>query len=288
MRDLYSEITTRIIAKMETGTLPWVKGWNAGTAVPMNAISNRQYSGINVLLFWLSADKGFARPRYVTFKQALEAGGNVRKGEHGELVIYFKQLNVEDKETGEERTIPMLRGYTVFNVDQCDNLPDKIKFGPGAGLVNPDARETLADGFIHLTGADFREGAGVPCYVPSKDFITVPTFADFHSRPEYYAAAFHELVHWTGHKSRLDRDLKGRFDRQAYAAEELIAELGAAFLCAEFGFDNAHDNQAAYLAGWLELLKSDKRAIFTAASKAQKAADYLRGLAIAEPMAIAA
>jgi antirestriction protein ArdC len=280
--DLYQTITDRLIAKLEAGTAPWVKGWNAGTAVPMNAVSNRPYSGINVLLFWLSADKGYSRPRYLTYKQAQECGGNVRKGEHGTQIVFFKQLEVEDKATGEEKTIPMLRSYTVFNVDQCDGLPDRIKFGTSAGEANPDTREELADAFIKATGADFREGAGKPCYVPSRDFITVPAWSDFHSMPEYYAAAFHELVHWTGHKSRLDRDLKGRFDKHAYAAEELVAELGAAFLCAEFGFDNAHDNQAAYLANWLELLKSDKRAIFTAASKAQKAADYMRGLAIAD------
>lgn len=207
MRDLYAEITTRIITKLEAGTLPWIKGWNAGTAVPMNAVSNRPYSGINVLLFWLSADKGYARPRYVTFKQAIEAGGNVRKGEHGEPVIYFKQLAIEDQETGEEKTIPMLRGYTVFNVDQCDNLPDKIKFGPGAGDANPDVRESLADAFIQSTGADFREGAGKPCYVPSRDFITVPTFADFHSCPEYYAAAFHETVFGRTRPTRSCRDV---------------------------------------------------------------------------------
>lgn len=291
MRDLYQEITNRMIAKLEAGTAPSVKGWNAGTGVPMNAVSNRPYSGINVLLFWLSADKGYKSPRYLTFKQAKEAGGTVRKGEHGTSVIFFKQLEIRDPDakpgeiSSKNRTIPLLRGYTVFNVNQCDGLPDRIKFGPGAGAVNPDTREELADAFIKATGADFREGAGRPCYVPSKDFITVPAWSDFHSMPEYYAAAFHELVHWTGAKARLDRDLKSRFDKFEYAAEELVAELGAAFLCAEFGFDNAHDNQAAYLANWLELLKSDKRAIFTAASKAQKAADYMRGLAIADAAA---
>jgi antirestriction protein ArdC len=287
MRDLYQEVTGRIIAKLEAGTAPWVKGWNAGTQMPMNAISNRPYSGINVLLFWMSADKGYRSPRYLTYKQAQECGGQVRAGEKATRVYYFKQLDVEDKATGEEKTIPMLREYYVFNVDQCDGLPDRVRLGPVTGKANGDSRETLADEFIRATGADFREGQGAPCYVPSKDFITVPAWSDFHSKPEFYAVAFHELVHWTGHKLRLDRDLKGRFGQQTYAAEELIAELGAAFLCAEFGFD-MQDNHASYLASWLELLRSDKRAIFTAASKAQKAADYLRGLAVAEPMQAAA
>lgn len=288
-RDLYQSVTDRIVAKLETGVMPWVKGWNAGTSIPMNAVSNRPYSGINVLLFWSAADAGYARPRYLTYKQATECGGHVRKGEHGTKVYYFKQLEIADKNNPDEtKQIPMLREYTVFNVDQCEGLPDHVRIGPDAGKVNPDNREALADDFIRSTGADFREGAGKPCYIPSRDFITVPAWSDFHSQPEYYAAAFHELVHWSGHKSRLDRDLSGRFGNDAYAAEELIAELGAAFLCAEFGFDNAHDNQAAYLAGWLKILKADPRAIFTAASKAQKAADYLRGLALAEPQALAA
>jgi antirestriction protein ArdC len=290
MRDLYQTVTDRLIAQLETGTLPWARGWSAGTSLPMNAISNRPYSGINVLLFWLSANKGYTSPRYLTFKQASEAGGHVRKGEHGERIYYFKQLSIRDKATDEERTIPMLREYTVFNVAQCDGLPPHIVLGPGDHKANPDTRETLADTFIQATGADFREGAGRPCYVPSQDFITVPTFADFHSKPEYYCAAFHELIHWTGHKSRLDRDLKSRFAEAEYAAEELVAELGAAFLCAEFGFDNSHDNSAAYLASWLKVLKSDKRAIFTAASKAQQAADHLRELAnkAADPISAAA
>lgn len=287
MRDLYSEVTARIVAKLEAGAAPWVKGWNASTAVPMNAISNRPYTGINVLVFWLSADKGYARPRFLTFKQAKEAGGTVRAGEHGTKIYFFKQLEIEDKATGEDKTIPMLREYTVFNVDQCDGLPDKVRIGPNAGPANPATREALADAFIQATGADFREGAGAPCYVPSADFITVPAWRDFHDKPEFYCAAFHELTHWTGHKSRLDRDLKGRFDKLSYAAEELVAELGAAFLCAEFGFETV-DNSAAYLESWLKLLTSDKRAIFTAASKAQKAADYLRGLALAAPIAVAA
>jgi antirestriction protein ArdC len=292
-RDLYAEITDRLIAKLEAGTVPWVRGWNAGTSVPMNAISNRPYSGINVLLFWLSADKGYSSPRYLTFKQAKQAGGTVRAGEKSTRIVYFKQLEVRDRSEPSNsedavKRIPMLKEYYVFNVDQCDGLPEHVRRGPDAGRINPDTREALADDFIKASGADFREGAGRPCYIPSKDFITVPAWSDFHSLPEYYAAAFHELVHWTGHKSRLDRDLKGRFDTDSYAAEELVAELGAAFLCAEFGFDNAHDNQAAYLDGWLKVLKADKRAIFTCASKAQKAADYLRGRAIAEPEALAA
>lgn len=289
-RDLYQSVTDKIVAQIEGGTLPWVKGWaEAGSMIPMNAVSNRPYSGINVLLYWASQECGWSRPRFLTFKQAQAAGGNVRKGEHGMKLYFFKQLEVQDRANADEtKTIPMLREYTVFNVAQCDNLPDDIVQGEVSAPRAIADRLALADEFITSTRADFREGAGRPCYIPSKDFITVPGFADFHSMPEYYAAAFHELAHWTGHKSRLDRDLKTRFDKDAYALEELVAELAAAFLCAEFGLDNAHDNQAAYLAGWLQALKANSRAIFAAASKAQQAADYMRGLALADHQAIAA
>lgn len=287
-RDLYSDVTARILQSMEAGVMPWEKAWKAGgTAMPMNAVTNRPYSGVNVLLFWLSADQGYARPRYLTFKQAKEAGGNVRKGEHGTKVYFFKQLTVADKASGEDKTIPMLREYTVFNVAQCEGLSDSVTNGEYVAPLNQDQRESLADRFIASTGADFREGTGVPCYVPSKDFISMPAFSAFKSRDDFYTTAFHELTHWTGAKHRLDRDFSGRFGSDAYAAEELVAELGAAFINAEFGFERIERN-AAYLANWLEILKKDGRAIFTAASKASKAAEYLRGLALAEPLKIAA
>jgi antirestriction protein ArdC len=287
-RDLYSDVTARILQQMEAGVLPWQRAWQStGSSIPMNAVTDRPYSGINVLLFWMSASSGYSRPRYLTFNQAKAAGGNVRKGEHGTKVYFFKQLTVADKASGEDKQIPMLREYTVFNVAQCDNLPVEIMNGEYVAPINQDQREALADRFIASTGADFREGTGKPCYVPSQDFISMPAFAAFRSCAAFYGDAFHELTHWTGAKHRLDRDFSGRFGTQAYAAEELVAELGAAFINAEFGFDETSHN-AAYLANWIQLLKDDSRAIFTAASKASKAAEYLRGLAIAEPMKVAA
>jgi antirestriction protein ArdC len=170
----------------------------------------------------------------------------------------------------------MLREYTVFNVDQCERLPDSVNTGKPIRIRNPDTRDELADAFLNSTGADIREGHGEACYIPSRDFISMPAFAGFKGADHFYNVAFHELGHWTGHKSRLDRDLKNRFGSRSYAAEELIAELGAAFLCAEFGFDG-DVRSAGYIGNWIELLTADKRAFFTACSQASKAADYLRG-----------
>jgi antirestriction protein ArdC len=228
---------------------------------------------------------GYRSPRFLTFKQALELGGNVRKGEHGTKVFFVKQLQVRDQgadDSASTRLIPMMREYTVFNVDQCDSLPGSVITGKPMRVRNPDARDELADAFLRSTGADIREGHGEAYYVPSRDFISMPAFEAFKGADHFYNVVLHELVHWCGHKSRLDRDLKNRFASKSYAAEELIAELGAAFLCAEFGFDGDVRN-AGYIGNWIELLKSDKRAFFTACSQASKAADYLRGLALAEP-----
>jgi antirestriction protein ArdC len=291
MRDLYSEVSARIVAELERGAAPWVKPWSAtpGQNVPQNAVTGRPYSGCNVILLWLARDRGWKTPRFLTFKQAVEAGGHVRKGEHGTKVYFVKQLQVKDGE-GEEaasRLIPMMREYTVFNVEQCEELPDSILAGKPMRVRNPDTRDELADYFLRTTGADIREGHGEAYFVPSHDFISMPAFASFKGADHFYNVAFHELTHWTGHEARLDRDLKNRFGARGYALEELVAELGAAFLCAEFAFDGDVRN-AGYIKTWLELLKADKRAFFTAASKASKAADYLRGLALAEPAALAA
>lgn len=289
MRDLYSEVSERIRHQLEVGSAPWVKPWAStpGLNTPCNAATGRPYSGCNVILLWIAGERGWATPRFVTFKQALELGGNVRKGEHGTKVYYFKQLHVKDKREGAgadaERVIPLMREYTVFNVAQCENLPERITNPAPAKARNPNARDVDADAFMASTKADIREGAGEAYYVPSKDFVSLPAFVSFKSAGTFYNTAFHELGHWTGAKARLARELASRFkgNGQAYAAEELIAELCSAFLCAEFSFDGEL-RHADYIASWISLLREDKRAFFTACSAAQKAADYLRGLALAE------
>jgi antirestriction protein ArdC len=285
-RDLYQQITDRVIAKLEAGTKPWVQPYrSAKIKLPCNAVSNRPYSGINILLYWESIAKGYSRPRFLTFKQAKALGGNVRRGEKGTELFFFKPMASKDKTTGEDKKWLLLRVYNVFNVAQCDHLPDHIMTGPigDDDVMNPDQRDSVADRFITSTGADVRElgTRQFPCYVPSLDYIDTPPFRDYKGAQNFYVTMFHELAHWTGHQTRLDRDLKPRFKTAAYAAEELIAELTAAFLSAEFGYDMIDDN-ASYIATWLKLLKEDPKAIVTAASRAQQAADYLRGKALAD------
>jgi len=259
-RDLYAEVSARIVAELEAGAAPWIKPWSAtpGANSPRNAATNRPYSGCNVVLLWMAqaAAGGYRSPRFLTFRQALQLGGNVSRGEHGTKIFFVRQLQVRDQgvdDSTSPRLIPMMREYTVFNVDQCDSLPDSVITGKPMRVRNPDARDELADDFLHSTGADIREGSGEACYIPSRDFISMPAFAGFKGADHFYNVAFHELTHWSGHKSRLDRDLKNRFGSQSYAAEELVAELGAAFLCAEFGFDGDVRN-AGYIASWIDPL----------------------------------
>ena len=290
-RDIYAEVSARILAELETGAAPWIKPWaaTAGANTPCNAVTNRPYSGCNIILLWMARAAGYRTPRFLTFKQAAELGGHVRKGEHGMKVYFVKQFEVKEDadHNSPTRVIPVMREYTVFNIEQCEGLPDSVTTGKPMRFRNHDERDELADEFLRSTGADIREGHGEAYYVPSRDFISMPAFEAFKGADHFYGVAFHELTHWTAHGARLDRDLKNRFGSRNYAGEELIAELGAAFLCAQFGFDGDL-RHAGYIGNWIELLKADKRAFFTACSQASKAADYLRGLALRSPTEAAA
>ena len=289
MANLYQDVTDRILSQLENGFAPWVKPWSAtpGQNIPHNAATGRPYSGCNVILLWLSQGR-FASPRFMTFKQAKDLGGNVRKGEHGFTVYFVKPMTAKPKDGEQDgKTFTMLKAYTVFNVDQCENLPEKITNPAPVKPRQTDERDATIDEFLAASGATIKEGFGEAYYAPGADFISMPAFAAFKSAATFYGVTFHELAHWTGHKARLDRDFSGRFGTQAYAAEELVAELTSAFLCAEFDIDGEM-RHAAYIANWIALLKSDAKAFMTAASKAQAAADYLRRLAIAEPEAMAA
>jgi antirestriction protein ArdC len=209
-RDLYAEVSTRIVAELERGAAPWIKPWSAtaGMNTPCNAATNRPYSGSNVVLLWMAANAGYRTPRYLTFKQALDLGGNLRKGEHGTKVYFVKQLQVADRdgEEGKTRIVPMMREYTVFNVDQCQGLPDRVLTLGEVKVRNFDERDATIDEFLDSSGVETREGMGEAYYRPGADFISLPSFVAFKSAATFYATAFHELGHATGHKSRLDRD----------------------------------------------------------------------------------
>jgi antirestriction protein ArdC len=286
--NLYETITASILEQLESGATPWVKPWrsrgSAGGTMPRNAISGRAYSGVNVFLLWGAQEsRGYVSPRWLTYKQAVEAGGNVRKGEKGTTVVFASSFEKTEEKNGEDETkrIPFLKAYSVFNVAQCDGLPEKLMAGEAVVPRSDNERDALAEEFVATTKADIREGMGEAYYRPSSDFISIPALPAFKSSDNYYATLFHEMGHWTGAKSRLARDFGKRFGDLAYAAEELVAEMTSAFLCAEFEFDG-DIRHAGYIQHWIKLLKSDSRAFFTAAAKAQKAADHLRGLALSE------
>lgn len=269
MNDLYQSVTDRIITALESGKLPpWVKPWASVGGMPRNAVSGRHYSGTNALLLWLN---DYADPRYLTYKQAQAVGANVRKGEHGSPIVFFKPLTVTDKKTDELKTIPMLRGFTVFNVSQIEKLPDEFT---APIPVSTHTAHALADSV--LSQAVIEHGHGKACYIPSRDMIHLPEAVTFKTPETYYATALHELTHWSGHESRLCRKLSTRFGDASYAAEELIAELGSAFLCAELGIDGQLQHEC-YLDAWLKIMKADKRAIFTASRHAREAHEFLTG-----------
>lgn len=287
--DLYKQVADRIIAEMERGAAPWVKPWSAtaGRNQPANAVTNRPYSGANVVLLWMAVGaNGWTIPRFVTFKQALELGGSVRKGEHGTKVYFVKRLRVRDrKDNGEveEREVPLLREYTVFSVEQCDGLPSRLTEVGEPKVRHHDERDATIDEFVAATKINVREGAGGDraYYTTAGDFVATPRFTDFRSADSFYATVFHELGHATGAEHRLNREFGKRFGDRSYAAEELVAELTSAFLCAEFDLDGEL-RHAGYIENWIALLKDDPRAFFTAASKAQQAADFMRQKALAD------
>ena len=291
--DIYARVTNAIIADLENGVRPWHRPWNAEHAAgrinrPLRA-NGQPYKGINVLMLWESAARqGFAAPIWMTFKQAKELGANVKKGEKGSLVVYAdKMTKTEASDDGEEATrdIYFMKGYTVFNVDQVEGLPGHF-YAPAIGPLDEVERDLEADLFFENTEADIRHGGNRAFYTPAADYVQLPHLIAFDDAQSYYATLAHELTHWTKHPTRLDRQLGGkRFGDEGYAREELVAEIGAAFLCCDLGLPPPpRENPARYLANWLTGLEADKRAIFQAAAHAQKAADHLHGL---QPQALA-
>ena len=227
--------------------------------------------------------KGYACPLWLTFKQALELGGNVRKGETGELVVYadrMKRTETDAKGEETERAIPFLKGYTVFNAEQCDGLPAQYTALAEPPALSPLQRLEAADSFFAATGATIRHGGTRAYYAEGPDTVQMPPFETFRDAESYAATLAHECVHWTKHKSRLARDMgRVKWGDEGYAREELVAELGSAFLSVDLGIvPEIREDHAAYIASWLKVLKDDKRLIVSAAGHAQRAVDYLHGL----------
>ncbi|MGV1964170.1 ArdC family protein [Agrobacterium sp. 22-222-1] len=287
--DVYARITDRIVADLEKAVRPWVQPWNAGdhagrVSRPLRH-NGQPYTGLNVLLLWSeSIASGFTSATWMTLRQANELGGHVRKGESGATVVYVSRFTKTEKSAGGdevERDIPFLKAYTVFNCDQIDGLSDPFYRTPEPASA-PLERIAHADRFFANTGAVIRHGGHQAFYQPSSDTIQMPTFETFRDAESYYAILGHEVTHWVGASHRLNRDLsRYHKDRTDRAREELCADIGASFLCADLGIApelEPRSDHASYVASWLKLLEGDRRAIFQAAAHAQRAVAYLHDL----------
>ena len=281
-QSIYAEVTQRVIAELEEGRLPWVQPWDSSSCecgMPRNAVTNRAYSGINILILWAAVIRGAdGTQRWLNYRQAQAAGGTVRRGEKGVTVCYADRFTPksEQERAGDERRdarqVAFLKRFTVFNVDQCDGLPEAMTiapFLPEAHGVVPGAQELIA-----ATGADFRIGGAKAYYAPDRDYVQVPPQQAFGEQINWYRTALHELGHWTGHPTRLARDQSGAFGSKPYAHEELVAEMASAFTCASLSI-RPTVRHADYIGSWLAVLRDDDRAIFRAASAASKAANFL-------------
>lgn len=277
-QDTYQMVTDRIIAKLESGTIPWKHFASSPLGCPKNAISKKAYRGINQMLLGSSA---FKSDSWVSFKQALDLGGNVRKGEKGSGIVFWKFNKYEDK-NGEEKTVPMLKYYTVFNLDQTEGI-EHLDVEETPRVSNPiEAVEAIV---ANMPKAPKLVIDRVPqaFYSPSEDLVHMTEREGCVSDNAYYSVLLHELAHATGHKSRLDRHLEDgcthKFGSTSYAKEELVAEISSAMVCSSVDLfqDDLLENTAAYIQSWIQKLKDDPKLLITASGKAQRAADYILG-----------
>ena len=270
--NIYEQITGRICMMLEAGAAPWHKTWDVKRGFPRNLVSGKIYRGINV---WLLHSLNYESPLFLTYKQAVELGGNVKKGQKSCPVVFYRKFEIEDEQTGDKKNIPMLRYYWLFNVSQCENIKD-----------TPAPVEQVASTPAEIVAGmpnrpNIKGGMAAAFYSPVADEVGMPEVARFANESDYYATLDHELSHSTGHSSRLNRQTlqaKQGFGSDPYAREELIAELSASYLCGVAGIvDRTIDNSAAYLQGWISALKNDRKLIVTASAQAQRAADYVLG-----------
>lgn len=278
-RDTYATVTNSIIEALGRGVAPWVRPWSNTEGSDRNGETQRPYNGINVILtMWSSLIFGYQSNEWFTYNQVHKLGGNVKRGTHGTMLVLFKPMEIQElnEKTGkmERKKIPLIREFHVFNRDQCEKLPPAKPIAP----MNEDARDESIDSWIQRINAKLvsKKRSTVACYMPFTDTIEMPPMKTFTSSEAYYSTLFHEHTHWTGHESRLDRDLKNGFGTEAYAYEELVAELGSAFLCSEFRVNGALQHPE-YIGHWIQKLQDDKKLIFSAASKARAAVEFLKG-----------
>ena len=285
---VYEIITERMVSLLESGTVPWKKSWAGSQGLPRNAVSGKEYRGINVFLL---ACAGYADNRWVTFKQAVTLKGSVRKGEKGMPVVFWKKFDPKDKESKDpkDRGGMMLRYYTVFNVSQCDGLalpPPTVDETPGTANERDDHADRVVVDYVSRATVKGRalvihHGQTGAYYDRDVHVVGLPNLEKFFSMQEYYGVLFHELTHSTGHHDLLGRfrdETPTQFSRMDYSREELVAEMGAAFLSAVCRFsESTIENSAAYIKGWLKALKDDPKAVVIAAAQAQKAADLILG-----------
>jgi antirestriction protein ArdC len=272
--DIYASVTNTIIAALESGTtgykMPWVQ---RDIATPINVASKKRYRGVNVLVLWATAmSKGYNSNVWATFKQWQDIGAQVKKGEKSTGIVFWSKVDIKSDAANDDKQARMFaKGYNVFNAEQVEGYVQ-----PEVVALSEEERNANADAFFDNIGATYVEDGSRAMYSPSRDEVQMPAYSAFHSAESYYCVKMHEYVHWTGSDKRLARDFSGRFGSEAYAFEELVAELGAAFGCADLQISPVvREDHAKYIASWLKVLKGDKKAVFTAAAKAQQAVDYL-------------
>ena len=283
-KELHEQITNIIIKQLEKGVTPWRKPFEGGEALrlPVNGTTNKQYNGINILLLWASAmDAKYHTNEWGSFKQWAEKKELVKKGEKGSMIVYYDTIERPDKDhEGEVKKIPYMKFSYVFNKEQLQSY----KPSEDEAQVHKPLPERIekADEFVRKTGAIIEHGKDGAYYVPSTDKIHMPDMDKFHDMPDckaaeaYYATLFHEIIHMTGHPSRLDRKINNKYGSEKYAQEELVAELGSAFLAAEHDIEKAPvENHAAYISGWMKALKEEPGTVIVASSQASKAVNYL-------------